>query len=98
MSERMKTKIRARKRTVLSWIEQKFGSLEMLASIAGIDTSIPEVRTLLKQIRTSREPVVLRIQWRSAVIEVAIEHHESAITHESPGFIAASIKKEDIAE
>lgn len=74
----MKTKIRARKRTVIRWIEEKFGSLEMLANVAGVDTSQPAVRQLLDQVKTSREPVVLGIRWRNALIEVHIEHHAVA--------------------
>lgn len=82
----MKTKIRARKRTVIKWIEDKFGSLEMLAGIAGVDTSVPGVRTLLSQVRTSREPVILAIRWRGIVIEVNIEHHlaSSPASNDSP--------------
>lgn len=73
----MKIKIAARKRIVTNWIDSKFGSLETLANLAGIDTSRPEVRNTLTQIRTSRDPVQLRISWRNAVIQIDLMHHTS---------------------
>lgn len=75
----MKTKIRARKKTIMRWITEKFGSLEMLANLAGVDTSIPQVRAFLKTVRTSRDPVILAIKWRAAVIEIHIEHHANGV-------------------
>lgn len=73
----MKTKIKARKKTIIKWINEKFGSLAMLAGVAGVDTSAPGVRSLLDQVVTSREPVILSLKWRDIVIEVSFEHHLS---------------------
>ena len=47
----------------------------MLANVAGIDTSHPEVRNLLRQVETSRESVILSIAWRNNVIRIDIGHH-----------------------
>lgn len=74
----MKTKIKARKKTVIKWVNEKFGSLEMLAGLTGIDTTLPAVRQTLEQVRTSREPVVLSLRWRNVVLEVSMEHHLAA--------------------
>ena len=59
----------------------------MLANVAGIDTSHPEVRNLLRQVETSRESVVLSIAWRNNVIRIDIGHHlaENATTKEVSG-------------
>lgn len=78
MLDRVRTQIKARKKTVINWINEKFGSLEMLAGLAGVDTTHRSVRAVLEQVRTSREPVILSIRWRDVVIEVHIEHHLAA--------------------
>lgn len=81
----MKTKIRARKKTVMKWIEGKFGSLAMVAAAVGLDTTTPGVQALLNDVVKSRDPVTLSIGWRSHVIAVLIEHHKTPLVTKMEG-------------
>jgi hypothetical protein len=52
-------------------IDRKFGSLAMLVALSGTEIT-PEVETFLADVQHSRDPVQLRIQYRSHSIVVNI--------------------------
>jgi hypothetical protein len=52
-------------------IERKFGSLSMLVGMSGTEIT-PEVEAFLHTVQNDREPVVMRIQYKSHSIVVTI--------------------------
>lgn len=59
------------KKELAQTIERKFGSLAMLIALSGTEIT-PEVERFLADVQSSRDPVQLRIQYRSASIIVNI--------------------------
>lgn len=52
----------------------------MLAAAGGLDTTQPGVQALLNDIVKSRDPVELRIGWRTHVLCISILHHKARTT------------------
>lgn len=52
-------------------IDRKFGSLAMLVGMSGTEIT-PEVEEFLHTVQNDREPVVMRIQYKSHSIVVTI--------------------------
>jgi len=59
------------KKELAQTIARKFGSLSMLVALSGTEIT-PEVERFLNDVQSSRDPVQLRIQYRSSSIIVNI--------------------------